>query len=111
MFNRLVKIVRPSDRRKQRRARMHLPATMGNLRGRVTDLSLGGCGFYASDQGLNVGDHVMAVLLPPGQEPIEIPATVVGTDAEQMVFCIAFTAVGEEAFDRIESLILHQAAG
>ena len=111
MFNRLVRIIKPGDRRKHRRVKTRMNATVGNLRGRITDLSLGGCGFYAQDHGLEKGDRVLTVLMPDDEPPIEVPSRIVGVDKEGLVFCVSFSAVGDEQFDRIQALILEKAAG
>jgi len=112
MFSRLVRIIKGSDNRRERRVPVRMHATMGDYPGRITDLSLGGCGFYADEGGvLQVGKEVTAHLMPPGHTPIEVPARIVGQDDEGMVYCVAFTEVNSETFDGLQSIIVHQAFG
>lgn len=111
MFGRLIRIIKGGDRRRERRVQMRIPAAMSEFKGRVTDLSLGGCGFYADESGLEVDDEVTAHFMPHDQEAFDIPSKVVGMDEEGMVYCIAFTQVNADAFDRLQDLIAHQALG
>lgn len=112
MFSRLMRIIKGGDRRKERRVPIRVSATMNGFAGRITDLSLGGCGFYANEGDvLEIGETVAAQLMPPHEDPVEIPALVVGQDDEGMVYCIAFTRVDPAVFDRLQDLIVHQALG
>jgi c-di-GMP-binding flagellar brake protein YcgR len=112
MFSRLVRIIKGRDKRRERRVAVRMPAAMSEFRGRITDISLGGCGFYADEGGaLVVGDHVTAHLMPNGEDPFEVPARIVGQDDEGMVYCVAFTEVSAENFDRLQDVIVHQALG
>ena len=112
MFSRLMRIIKGGDKRRERRVQVRMPAALSEYRGRITDISLGGCGFYADEGGwLEVGDEVTVHLMPPGEEAIDIPAAIVGQDDEGMVYCVAFKKVSPEAFDRLQEIIVHQALG
>ena len=111
MFSRLMRIIKPGDRRKERRVKVRLPADVGGFSGRVTDLSLGGFGFYPDQEGLEVGDEVMATLKPNPDTQIELPSRIVGTDEEGMVLCIAFMKVGPDQFDPLQDIITDAALG
>lgn len=111
MFSRLMRIIKPGDRRKERRVKVRFPADVGGLTGRVTDVSLGGFGFYPDQEGLTEGDEVMAVLMPDEFTTIEIPCRVVGVDDEGMVVCVAFIKVSPEHFDPLQDIIADQALG
>lgn len=111
MFSRLIRIIRGGDRRRERRVQIRLPAAMSEFKGRVTDISLGGCGFYADEGGLELDDSVTAHIMPPGETPFDVPSKIVGMDNEGMVYCVAFTHVDAEAFDRLQALIVRQALG
>lgn len=106
-----MSIIKPGDRRKERRVKVRLPADVGGIPGRVTDISLGGFGFYPDNEGLDVGDEVMAVLRPDEFTEIEIPSRVVGTDDEGMILCVAFIKVADHHFDPLQDIITEQALG
>lgn len=111
MFTRLIRVVKGDERRRERRVQVRLPAEIDGVPGRLTDISLGGCGFYADSPGLAPGGEVTARLMPPNQTPFELPARVVGIDGEGMIYCIAFQEVTPEAFERIQKLIVRQTLG
>ncbi|NMM46429.1 PilZ domain-containing protein [Rhodospirillaceae bacterium KN72] len=111
MFSRLISIIKPGDRRKERRVKVRLPAEVGGIKGRLTDLSLGGFGFYPDQEGLDVGDEVMASLMPDEFTTLDIPSRVVGTDEEGMVLCIAFMKVDADQFDPLQDIITTQTVG
>lgn len=109
MFSRLMRIIKLGDRRKERRVKTRFSAEVAGLKGRVTDVSLGGFGFYPDDQGLDVGDEAMAVLMPDEFTTLEIPSRIVGTDEEGMILSVAFIKVSEEQFDPLQAIITEQA--
>jgi hypothetical protein len=111
MFSRLMSIIKPGDRRKERRVKVRLNAELGGIGGRLTDLSLGGFGFYPNAEGLEIGDELMAVLSPDNMPEIEIPCRLVGGDQEGMVLCVAFIKVEPEHFEPLQSVITQQAVG
>lgn len=111
MFSRLMSIIKPGDRRKERRAKARFPTEVGGIKGRVTDVSLGGFGFYPDETVLEVDDEVMAILMPDEFTSLEIPCRVVGADEEGMVLCIAFLKVAEEQFDDLQAIITEQTLG
>ncbi len=111
MFSRLIRVAKGRDRRRERRVQIRQPAEIDDVPGRITDISLGGCGFYANERGLEVGTDVTARLKPQGETPFEIPARIVGSDEEGMVLCVAFREVSPEAFDRLQNMIVHQSLG
>lgn len=111
MFSRLMQIIKPGDRRRERRVKVRLPAEVGGIPGRVTDLSLGGFGFYPDQEGLEFGDEVMSVLRPDEFTEISIPSRIVGTDNEGMILCVAFTKVTPDLFDPLQDIITDQALG
>jgi hypothetical protein len=111
MFSRLISIIKPGDRRKERRAKARFKAELGGITGRVTDVSLGGLGFYPDETALEVGDEVMARLMPDEFTTIEIPSRVVGADEEGMVLCVAFLKVADDQFDDLQSIITEQTFG
>lgn len=107
-----MSIIKPGgDRRRERRVKVRLSAEVGGLRGRITDIGLGGFGFYPDDEGLDVGDELMCAIETPDGETLEIPCRVVGTDDEGMVLCIAFLKVTPEQFDPLQDIITHQTIG
>lgn len=111
-FSRLVRIIKGGERRKERRVALRLPAEISAHKGRITDLSLGGCGFYVDEGGaLEIGDAVVAHIAPTGEEPFDVPAKIVGQDEEGMVYCVAFTEVAPDNFERLQELIVRQALG
>lgn len=111
MFSRLMSIIKPGDRRKERRVKVRLNAELGGIGGRLTDLSLGGFGFYPNAEGLEIGDELMAVLSPDNMPEIEIPCRIVGGDQEGMVLCVAFIKVEPEHFEPLQSIIMTQTVG
>lgn len=112
MFSRLIRIIKGGDRRRERRVPVRLPGAMSEYKGRITDVSLGGCGFYADEGGvLQLGDRVTAHIHPPHEDAFDLPAEVVGQDEEGMVYCIAFKEVTPENFERLQDVIVHQALG
>ncbi|MDF1748657.1 MAG: PilZ domain-containing protein [Alphaproteobacteria bacterium] len=111
MFSRLMSIIKPGDRRKERRVKVRLSAELGGIKGRLTDLSLGGFGFYPDQEGLEVGDELMAILHPDEFTNLEIPCRVVGGDQEGMVLCVAFIKVSPELFEPLQSIITQQSVG
>lgn len=111
MFSRLMQIIKPGDRRKERRVKVRFPAEVGGLKGRVTDISLKGFGFYPDDTGLDIGDELSAILMPDEFNTIEIPCRIVGADDEGMVLCLFFLKVSEEHFDQLQDIITEQAFG
>ena len=111
MFSRLIRIAKGGDRRRERRVQIRQPAEIDDVPGRITDISLGGCGFYANERGLEVGTDVIARLKPQGEPPLELPARIVGSDEEGMILCVAFREVDPDAFDRLQHMIVHQSLG
>jgi len=111
MFSRLMSIIKPGDRRKERRVKLRFAAELGGLKGRVTDLSLGGFGFYPDNEGLEIGDELMVCLMPDELTRIELPCRIVGADDEGMVMCVAFLKVPPELFDPLQQIITDQAFG
>lgn len=110
-FSRLMKIIRPGERRRERRVKVRLSASVNGIRGRVTDVSLGGFGFYPDDEGLITGLEAEGVITMADGEELNVPCRVVGSDQEGMVLCIAFREVTPEQFDALESIITHQIVG
>jgi hypothetical protein len=112
VFSRLFSIIKPGgDRRKERRVKVRLTAAVGGLHGRITDIGLGGFGFYPDDEGLDLGDELMASIHTPDGAILEIPCRIVGADDEGMVLCVAFLKVTPEQFDPLQDIITHQALG
>lgn len=111
MFSRLMKIIRPGERRKERRVKVRLSAEVDGIRGRVTDVSLGGFGFYPDDEGLTTGREADGVITVDDGTSFNVPCRVVGSDEEGMVLCVAFREVTPEQFDALEAIIMHQSVG
>ena len=111
VFSRLMKIIRPGERRRERRVKVRLSAEVNGIRGRVTDVSLGGFGFYPDDEGLTNGLEADGVIAMDDGTSFEVPCRVVGSDEEGMVLCVAFREVTPEQFDALEAIIMHQAVG
>jgi hypothetical protein len=78
---------------------------VNGVQGRLFDLSLRGCGFYA---GLAAPDMdkraVIELVLRKGQK-FRVKGKIVSRDDEGMVFGIVFTHVPDDAFDAIEDLL------
>lgn len=108
MFSRLMNIIKPGDRRRERRVKTRFPAEVGGISGRVTDLSLGGFGFYPDERGLSKGMDVDAILHPDEFSELTIPCQIVGSDPEGMVVCVAYRDVEEEQFDPLQDIIVDQ---
>jgi len=111
MFSRLMQVVKLGDKRKERRVKTRFPAEVAGLKGRVTDVSLGGFGFYPDDQGLDIGDEAIATLMPDEFTTLEIPSRIVGMDEEGMILSIAFMKVTEEQFEPLQDIITSQTLG
>lgn len=104
MLLRLLKRIKP-DRRKERRAQMRVKARFGNVKGVIVDLSLGGCGFYPQDEGMEVGTRA-SMTLDFGVEVVHIPASAVSKDNEGLIYGIAFEQMSEENFEILNDMLV-----
>jgi len=106
MLTRFSRMFKKSERRKDRRTPTTLKATLNNIEGSITDISLGGCGFFPNSKTqLEMGAEItMTLHLEDGD--IYIPAKVVGHDNEYLVYGIAFLNVTPAIFDAIEHIIM-----
>lgn len=104
----LMKRIKP-DRRKERRAQLRIKARFGEIKGVIVDLSLGGCGFYPHDEGLEVGAQAL-MTLDFGTDIIHIPARAVSKDNEGLIFGIAFDQVSEDNFEVLNDMLVSRVA-
>lgn len=105
MFGNIIKVLRMGDKRRDRRVPVRLPATVGAAKGRVTDISLGGCGFYPDNAGLKVGaESTISITLRDGRL-VTIPVEIVSSDEENMVYSIGFGDMDHEAFEAIANIM------
>ncbi len=104
MFAKFARHIIKRDKRKDRRIPTKINATMGNIQGRVTDISLGGCGFYPNSGSLMLGQEA-AMVLHLGDDDIHIPAKVAGHDLQQVVYGVAFLELTPKIFSVLEQII------
>ncbi len=105
MFGNLIKIVGLGDKRKDRRVAVRLPAAFGDVRGRLTDIGLGGCGFYPDRAKLEVGDCGTMHIRVTDETILPLQVEIVSMDEEGMIYSVAFTDLDDRSFQLIENVI------
>ena len=100
----LFKRIKP-DRRRERRAQLRAKASFGTIKGVVVDLSLGGCGFYPHDEGLEVGQEAL-LTLDFGVEVMHIPSKISAKDDEGLIYGIAFREVSPANFEILNDMLV-----
>lgn len=105
MLGNLIKIVGLGDKRRDRRVPVRLPAAFGDIRGRLTDLGLGGCGFYPDRAELAVGDRGIMYIRVTDESILPLDVEVVGSDEEGMIYSLAFNRLDGADFDMVEGAI------
>ena len=106
-----MRIIKPGERRRERRVRVRLSAEVNGIHGRVTDVSLGGFGFYPDEEGLTNGLEADGVITVDDGTAFIVPCRVVGSDEEGMVLCVAFREISPDQFDALEAIITQQTIG
>lgn len=112
MYLRLVRIVNQSERRKDRRVQLRRSATVGSIPGRITDLSLSGCGFFTDGGALTIGDRVNISLIDETSAVMtEIPAKVVASDKSGLIYGLSFCELPPGAYECLEKIMVAQTLG
>lgn len=110
MFGFLLRIIKRSrDRRRERRAQLRAKATFGDIKGAIVDLSLGGCGFYPHDEGLEMEARAL-LTIDFGTDVITLPAKIVSVDSEGLIYGVAFEQVSEENFEILNEVLVSRIA-
>ncbi len=94
-----------TNRRKDRRVVVSLPATVNRKPVLLKNMSLGGLAFIADEVKFEIGDDVLIELDVPGEGHVKIGASIVRT-REKHEYGAAFTGLSADAFRLIEHLEL-----
>lgn len=105
MLGNLIKFVGMGDKRRDRRVPVRLPAAFGDVRGRLTDIGLGGCGFYPDRAALAVGDRGTMYIRVTDESILPLDVEIVGADEEGMIYSVAFGRLEDADFDMVEGAI------
>lgn len=108
MFTKFTRILKKTERRKDRRIPTTLQASVGDIAGSITDISLGGCGFFPDTKShLKLGAEIAITLHLKGED-ITIPAKIAGHDDDESIYGVAFLELTSATFDTIERIIMRK---
>ena len=91
--------------RREARLRVRVPSVVNGVNGRLFDLSLRGCGFYAERANPDMDKKADISFSLRRGKTYKVKGKIVSQDEEGAVFGIVFTEVPDDAFDAIDDLL------